>query len=43
MHMAKLHGNTKVKTIRDMGIPVKGKHGNTTVAKIRKAKKRKSK
>jgi hypothetical protein len=38
-----IHGNTKIKTLREMGIPVKGKHGQTTVAKVKKenAKKRK--
>ena len=41
--MAKLHGNTKVKTIRNMGVPVKGKHGDTTIGKIRKETERKSK
>jgi hypothetical protein len=38
--MAKIHGNTKVKTLRKIGIPVKGKHGNTTVGTIKKKKKK---
>ena len=39
--MAKVHGNTKVKTLRKMGIPVKAKHGNTRVSTIRKTAKKK--
>jgi hypothetical protein len=38
-----IHGNTKVKTLRKIGIPVKGKHGQTTVAKIKKANAKKQK
>ena len=39
----KIHGNVKVKTLRTMGIPVKGKHGQTTVSKIKKANAKKQK
>jgi len=38
--MAKVHGNTKVKTLRKMGIPVKGKHGNTRVGAMKRKQKK---
>lgn len=38
-----IHGNTKIKTLRKMGIPVKGKHGQITVSKLKKAAAKKPK